>query len=315
MHPARIEPLYSTIIRHPPIAQLVEQVAFNDKVARSSRAGRTMKRTFKETCIELRKRDRTLNEIMAITGRSKTSIYAHIRDIPLSQRKRAQIAENSRRLALGVASARRGVALRPFKPFQHWTPETVLVTAHLMFDGRLGKSCDYNNRSVALINRVKHLMTIVYDFPPRPYINLITGVLRISYHNVALANFFKAKSNELLNNIEKLPLPCQKEFLRAFFDDEGCMDARSKKRMVRGYQNDQSVLLIVRELLKNFKIESKLAGRNEVVINGKENLIKFRDEINFSKGVRINPKRTNSLWKKNLEKRKLLDMAIASFKK
>lgn len=93
------------------------------------------------------------------------------------------------------------------------------------------------------------------------------------------------------------------------------MDARSKKRMVRGYQNDQSVLLIVRELLKNFKIESKLAGRNEVVINGKENLIKFRDEINFSKGVRINPKRTNSLWKKNLEKRKLLDMAIASFKK
>jgi len=87
------------------------------------------------------------------------------------------------------------------------------------------------------------------------------------------------------------------------------------KRSIRGYQNDVAILSTVQRLLKNFEIEAKLQGRNEVVISGKKNLIKFRDEINFSKGVRVNPNRTNSLWKKNLEKRKLLDMAIASFKK
>lgn len=274
-----------------------------------------MEKSFKQTCIELRRKDYTLNEIMVATGRGKSSIYPYIKAIPLSNKKRLEIAENSRRLALGVASVRRGVALRPFKPFTEWTPDTVLLTAHLMFDGRLAKSVDYNNRCKVLIARVRRLMPLVYDFPPRPYFNETTGVSRISYHNVALSNFLKQKSQELRARVIELPVACQKEFVRAFFDDEGCMDARSKKRSVRGYQNDRPTLQVVQALLKNFDITSHLRGRNEVVISGKENLIKFRDEINFSKGVRINPHRTNSLWKKNLEKRKLLDMAIASFQK
>ena len=274
-----------------------------------------MKKSFKQTCTELRLKDHTLKEIMAITGRSKTSVYAHIRGIPLSYKKRKQIAENSKSLALRIADSRRGIALRPFRPFIDWTPEMVLLTSHLIFDGRLAKSCEYNNRSLALIGRVKNLMTTVYDFPPKHNYFDPSGVHRISYHNVALAGFFKQKSHEMLLGIGQMSLRHQQEFLRAFFDDEGCMDARSSRCMVRGYQKDQAILLIVKDLLKNFKIESKLAGRNEVVISGKQNLIKFRDEINFSKGVCINPNRTNSLWKKNLEKRKLLDMAIASFKK
>lgn len=273
-----------------------------------------MEKTFKQTCIELRLKDHTLNEIMALTGRSKTSIYVHIRKIPLSDRKRKQISENSRKLALKVADARRGIALRPFKPFLDWTPQTVLLTAHLMFDGRLAKTCEYNNRNMALINRVEGLMRPVYDFPPKRSRYALTGVNRISYHNVAMANFFKIKSNELILSINSMSVECQREFIRAFFDDEGCMDARLNKRMVRGYQKDRQVLIVIKDVLKHFSIEAKLQGRNEVVINGKDNLIKFRDQINFSKGVRINPNRTNSLWKKNLEKRKLLDMAIASFK-
>lgn len=193
----------------------------------------------------------------------------------------------------------------------------MLLTAHLIFDGRLAKSCEYNNRSLVLVNRVKNLMTLVYDFPPKRYPNYLTGVMRISYHNVAMANFFKNKAVELVSHVGALSLDCQKEFLRAFFDDEGSVDFRmlKNKRRVRGYQDDKVILETVKKLLTNLNIDASLQGRNEVVISGKENLMKFRDEINFSKGVRINPNRTNSLWKKNLEKRKLLDMAIASFKK
>lgn len=254
---------------------------------------------------------------MEITGRSKSSIYQHIRDIPLSKKKRREIAENSRQLALRVADSRRGKALRPFKPFTEWTPESVLLTAHLMFDGEVGRTCAYSNRSQELLKRVERLMCYIYEYEPKRYTNHVTGVHRISYHNVSLAAFFLEKERVLLKAVSNLSQECQREFIRAFFDDEGCMDYRPKenKRRIRGYQNDKKVLEIIQQLLLNFSIPSKVQGGNEVVIIGKENLIRFQKEINFSKGVRINPNRTNSLWKKNLEKRKLLDMAINSFQK
>lgn len=53
----------------------------------------------------------------------------------------------------------------------------------------------------------------------------------------------------------------------------------------------------------------------EIVISRKPSFIKFRDKINFSKGVYINPKHRNSIWKKKLEKREILDIIIASYKK
>lgn len=271
-------------------------------------------KSFKQQCIELRKKDHTLNEIVAITGKGKSSIYPYIKDIPLSEGKRLEIAENSRKQARRIANMRRGVGLRPFKPFDVWTPEMVLLAAHLMFDGEISKTCAYNNRSPALINRFQRHMASVYEFKPKRYLNKTTGVHRVSYNNVAMAAFFKNKRVELLNTISILSIDCQREFLRAFFDDEGCMDFRVKRRRVRGYQKDKAVLICVQRLLKNFEISSTLKGKNEVVITGKENLIKFKKEINFSKGVRINPKRTNSIWKKNFEKRKLLEMAIKSFR-
>jgi len=41
--------------------------------------------------------------------------------------------------------------------------------------------------------------------------------------------------------------------------------------------------------------------------------VKFRDKINFLKGVYINPDRKNSIWKKKLEKREILDYTINSY--
>lgn len=158
-------------------------------------------------------------------------------------------------------------------------------------------------------------MRIVYDFEPKLYFNSTTGVHRICYHNVELSTMFKTRSQELRVTIINFPLEFQREFLRAFFDDEGCMDFRKQRniRQVRGYQKDRSILILVQQLLTQFDIQSALKGKNEVVIRKKENLKKFQQEINFSPGVRINPNRTNSIWKKDLEKRVLLDMAIKSF--
>ena len=53
---------------------------------------------------------------------------------------------------------------------------------------------------------------------------------------------------------------------------------------------------------------------NEVMISGKENLKKFQKEIGFSLGIRRNKNRSNSIWKKPLEKKFLLSEAIKSYK-
>lgn len=273
---------------------------------------------FKKQCLELRKKDFTLNEIVKITGRSKTSVYFHIKDIPLSRKKQKEISENSRKSALALAASRKGKALRAHKTFQSWTPETVLLVSHLTFDGELRWcTCGYYSRSQTLIKRVEMLFKkLVYDHAVKRRRDVKTGVFSVRYHNVALAKYLQEKSIRLLKDIRNLPHPHQKEFIRAFFDDEGCMDynQRTNTRRIRGYQDDKEVLKTVQSILESWGIASKLQGRNEVVITGKENLIKFQSEVNFSKGVRLNPKRTNSIWKKNIEKRKLLDMAIKSFK-
>lgn len=273
--------------------------------------------TFKQQCIELRKKDHTLNEIVEITGRSKTSVYFHIRDIPLSAKKQREISVAARVRALRISGARKGVSTRPHHRFSKWNTDRVLLVSHLLFDGEIARSkCVYSNRNEALVGRVQRLMRSLYDFEPKVYRNPTTGVQRVGYYNVALGAFLREKSIELCTNVCAFPKAQQREFLRAFFDDEGCMDFRpqTNSRRIRGYQKDRRILHLIKRLLKNFGIESRLEGKNEVVIVGKENLKRFQKEINFSKGVMVNGNRTNSVWKKDREKRELLDMAIRSFK-
>jgi hypothetical protein len=73
-------------------------------------------------------------------------------------------------------------------------------------------------------------------------------------------------------------------------------------------------LELIQKLLKDFNIESKIDSKyKEIVISRKESLIRFRNEINFSRGIYINPKRRNSIWKQKLEKREILDKIINSY--
>lgn len=271
---------------------------------------------FKERCVALRKKGYSIIEIMKVTGRAKTSIYTHIKNIPLSDERieqyRAASGERIRKFAL----ARKGKSSRAFREFAGWNTQTVLLVAHLLFDGEIheNRGCAYNNRSEALIERVRQCMLCVYGFEPKKYTNPHTGVHRISYYNVALAIYIKRKAKSLLKEIESLPIVLQREFVRAFFDDEGCMDFRPGRSRVRGYQKDVKILEIIKTLLNNFGISARIQLPNEVVIVGKENLIQFEREINFSPGIYVNGNRSNSIWKKHIEKRELLKRAIKSFK-
>lgn len=274
-------------------------------------------KTFKELCVELRGQDRSIIEIMHITGRPKTSIYAHIKDMPLSTKRIEQFKVASGKRIREFALVRKGKSVRSFRHHDTWSADSVLLVAHLLFDGEISRTrCAYNNRSIVLIERVEQLMIEWYDFEPSRYYNKLSGVSRITYNNVALSSYLNTKSRELLQEIKKMPLDLSREFIRAFFDDEGCMDYRpnEKRRSVRGYQKDVRILKIIKSLLADFSIASRIVLPNEVVIIGKENLMKFEREINFSAGVYMNGNRSNSRWKKHTEKRELLKQAIRSFK-
>jgi hypothetical protein len=273
-------------------------------------------KAFKEQCILLRKQGHTLTEIMQILGRSKTSIFFHIRDIPLDAEKIRAIRKASGIRIRQYAIARKGKSTRRFKRFGKWTPDTVLLVAHLIFDGEIRHGGIYNNRSEALINRVERCMHSIYDFEPTRYKNELTGVSRISYYNVELAIFLKEKRKKLIRDVRRMSHDLKLEFLRAFFDDEGCMDYRpqSNRRKIRGCQKEMRILRLIKDLLADFDIDSIVVKPNEVVIVGKENLTRFENEINFSQGVYINGNRSNSRWKKHIEKRELLRRAIESFK-
>lgn len=154
-------------------------------------------------------------------------------------------------------------------------------------------------------------MKYVYDYKPRELSR--NEVIRISYHNVALAKYLTDKSKQLLKEIDALSQELKRVFLRAFYDDEGCMDFNGVNREVRGYQYNDGILEIIQRLLTEFTINAKISRFHEITISRRENIEKFAREINFSPGVRINGNRSNSIWRQHLEKREILRRAIASY--
>ena len=270
-----------------------------------------------EKCRNLRRKGLTLGEIIKTTNLPKTTIFDHVRDIPLSIKTKERLArENIQRLK-EIGRRRKGkcvpgrIVIKP----EGWTNELIFLVAHFMFDGEIKYSrCVYQNRNIALINLVKQFMKDTFNLTPYCKLYRQTGVHRISYHHVELADYIKKRAQGLRKYIKTALLREKKIFLRSFFDDEGSV--HFDKKLVRGFQYNAEILKLVQNLLKDFDIESKIDGKyKEIVISRKPNLIKFRDKINFSKGIYINPNRKNSIWKKKLEKRKILDYIISLYKK
>src|SRR3989344_1185465 len=272
---------------------------------------------FKKWCQELRIKGYTLGEISLVTKRPKTTVYFHIKSIPPTSKLLSRIKAIRADSIKGKGPLKgRSLLGYKYKEFNQWTPSLVNLVAHTLFDGAIRREgVLYYNRSQALIDNFKNIMSLIYDGKPKIY-NSKNGVTRIAYHNVELSVFLKNKSEQLIADILKLPVNFQREFLRAFFDDEGSVDFRlyDKKRRIKGYQHNTSVLNLISKLLKNFGVDSCVYSRfNEVVITKKENIKQFAKEINFSKGLNITGQRSNSVWKRSFEKRSILSNLLDSY--
>ena len=271
---------------------------------------------FKNWCQELRTKGHTLGEISIITSRPKTTVYFHVRNMPLTKKLLEKI-KNIRINSIRGRGPKRGKSLLGYryKKFNRWTPSLVNLVAHMLFDGAIKREgVLYYNRSPVLLENFKSKMAIIYNGKPKVY-KSNDGVMRFAYHNVELGDFFITKSSRLLDDITKLPINFKLEFLKAFFDDEGSVDFRGMKRRIKGYQHNDRILYLVHELLGNFKINSFVDSRfHEILVTRKENIERFAKEINFSRGIRVNGKRSNSVWRKSIEKRKILSNLLASYR-
>lgn len=195
-----------------------------------------------EKCRFLRKQGATLGEIVRAVRLPKTTVYTYIVDIPLlpTTRERIRIASTKRINEFNIRE-RRGKCIpgRVVSKPTMWSDELVLLLAHFSFDGGVRRgTCIYSNRSIALINRVKKLARKLFGVAPKSITqNPYTGVYRITYHYIELSDYILNKTQELYGIIRKEKIVRKRLFLRAFFDDEGNVTFRMrKKRQVRGFQ-------------------------------------------------------------------------------
>ncbi|OGZ00870.1 MAG: hypothetical protein A2946_03865 [Candidatus Liptonbacteria bacterium RIFCSPLOWO2_01_FULL_53_13] len=132
-----------------------------------------------------------------------------------------------------------------------------------------------------------------------------------------MERFWQERERQLIADMPCLKPDFQKEFLKAFFNDEGSVyfNSSSRVRRVTGVQYDHRILHLVKTLLGNFGISSDIdMHTHAVVISGQSNLLRFRKHIGFARGLTVNGTRANSRWKKSLEKRHILNRAIAFYK-
>ena len=259
-----------------------------------------------------------MNSIMVKTRLPKSTAYGYIEGIALTQEHKSDILRRRKELLRNKTNPRKGACLsgRNINKPLGWSTKVVRIVSHFMFDGHVRESgCTYYNRSKNQIERLKKLIGQIFKIKPILHTRA-DGVIVMAFHNVEFAAYIKEKIKEIFCFLQTKGTKKEKrEFLKTFFDDEGNIYyTRNDKRRVRGYQKSREILEKIACLLEKFGIKARIDMHSKAIeISGRENLITFAREINFSPLICMNPNRKNSLWQEEIEKREILKMAISSY--
>ena len=193
-------------------------------------------------------------------------------------------------------------------PYQWFVSKRLArILAHLMGDGCVAKYIRYHNKEQALLNQFKTDFVKLFG-----NVHFTEGM---SNSGTSFVNVQNKRIREILFKLhkdyrsEKIEIPKQillsgkpikKEFLKAFFDDEGCATMKfcqTSKEIKCAVQLTSKSLKILRQIKKLLEKEfsitcnklmqaTKITGNKKFItwmlaITGKENLIRFTDEINF----------------------------------
>lgn len=271
--------------------------------------------TYKERCRVLRYQGYSIGQIAKMVGRSESTVHWHVRDIVLTTTQRLRLHDKWRAVMVKVNARRQGRPLKPvFFRTPIWSKELVHLVSHLAFDGRVDRyGCSYYSRSRSQALHVRRLLRRLLAITTRMRLRS-NGVWVVSRYNVAIAAWLSQKEKELRAVIAHRTM-WQQQWLKAFFDDEGHIHIHHGIRRVRASQDDPEVLRTAKECLSAFGIQSRIDRRARAVeITGRENLVEFQHRINFSAGLRVNANRKNGIWHHHIEKRRLLQLALDSYK-
>lgn len=267
-------------------------------------------------CKALRAEGFSFGEIASKLRLPKSVAHWHARNIELSPSQKRTIAKKRQDLCRAHPNRRKGrcVAGRNVHKPVLWNEELVHVIAHLIFDGSIEKcGCVYYNSSEINAVHMSGLLKRVFGVEPKIKARE-NGVYAVSAYYVELADYAREKEKELLEYIRIAPKNETITFLRAFFDDEGSVYYKDGKRRIRGSQDSIQILGLVKALLTDLGISSRIdVTAKAVEISGRKELAHFKDLIGFSEGIFVNPERKNSIWKQKLEKMDILNRALDSY--
>lgn len=250
-------------------------------------------------------------------GVAKSTVHPYLRDIFLNTKQKQEVELRRKEKCNKRPNSRKGKCLpgrEIIKP-KFWSDDLVHIVAHFMFDGMVTKDrCVYFSKDKYQIEHMRKLLCKIFKANPRVE-KRDNGVYGIAVYHVELADYIKNRKEKLLSYLNNGASDSSKSiFLKAFFDDEGSVFYKNDKRRVRGYQKSRVILEQIKKLMDDFGIEGKINNKgNNIEISGRDNLVKFSREINFSSRIYINPDRKNSIWKKKISKRKILALLLKAY--
>ena len=185
------------------------------------------------------------------------------------------------------------------------------IVGHLMGDGCVTKRyLRYNNKDETLISNFVVYFKNIFSKKNFIYGKVNSGTKFVQIQNKKIISFlfnlcedFRSENLRIPKFVQNLEL--KKQFIRAIFDDEGCVGLRTFiktgeiKRNLEIASKSKLFLEQIKEILnKDFGIKTnriisfgKKVGDKEFLtwklsITGKENFIKFKEKINFSSEIK-----------------------------
>lgn len=243
-------------------------------------------------------------EIAARFKTSKSTIFYHASCVKVSPKGRRRL-ETIRKKVLEKAILRRKTKIP--KRYKMMTEAKARLIAHLLGDGGTYQNqISYRNSESSLIKQFVRDFRSVYGVKPwkiywdKDKFTVGSGITEI------VRDLRRYDIGEIPLQITNGSKEIQKEFIRAFADDEGGPLTRNRIRIT---STNKSYLTDISRMLKNFSIHSVINGPYDAYlldINRKESVLEFIRQIGFSHPEKVQKaKRIERLFKKDEMRAKL----------
>ena len=258
--------------------------------------------TISTMCI-LRKHGHTLPEIARRFGTSKSAIHYHVKNVKIGiegrlrlEKLMKEIVERAR--TFSARKRRENARLKLKDGCRKMSSEKASIVAHSLFDGCIGKrEVRYFNKNRVLIQEFIDDMKAVYGLEPNSQ-TIKNGVTTIEFYNLALTEDLLSYTPSYSTNDSRAKVPTAiitsrgsviREFLRAFWDDEGTVGfyPRAGRFYLRGRCKSESIRRDLVKLHRKLGIKVKEENGGVIIQNDLHSFKKFLKKVGFTPGVKV----------------------------